>query len=174
MPITLLHGLAPLFLYFRDRRRIDPLALIVSGTFVDLEPLYYFLIGELLDHRIWHGFATSFTVYPILIAIGVFEVEHFFEGKLWSVYNSLRIRPNQVRYSMQSIYLCSLIGGMSHVFFDMFTHENMPYVIYPLANGNPFYTGQASMIVEIALVLLAIYSCLHWFKNQALRTQPHP
>jgi len=162
MPITPLHGLAPLFLYFKDRRSVDPLALIVSATFIDLEPLYYFLTGECLDHGIWHGFAISFTVYPVLITFGVFTMEHYFEGRLWSAYNSLRIKPNQVRYSLRRIYISSLIGGVSHVFFDMFTHENMPYVIYPLANRNLFYVGQASIVVEIAVVLLAIYSCLRW------------
>jgi len=126
MLITLLHGLTSMFVYFKDRRRVDPLALIVSATFIDLEPLYYFLIGESLDHRIWHGFAISFTVYPVLIILGVFTIEHFFDGRLWSTYDSLRIKPYQVRYSPGRIYLSSLIGGVSHVFFDMLTHENMP------------------------------------------------
>jgi len=166
MPITPLHGLALMFLYFKDKRRIDPLALTVSATFIDFEPLYYFIMGEPLNHRIWHGFLVSLTVYPILITIGVYMIEYFFEERLWSAYNSLQLRPIQVQYPLWSIYLCSLVGGVSHVFFDMFTHENMPYVIYPLANGNPFYIGHASIIVELAVILLAIYSCLLWFKKR--------
>ncbi len=165
MPVTPLHGLALMFLYFKDRRKFDPLALTVSATFIDLEPLYYLLLGEPIDHRIWHGFATSFTIYPILITIAVFMVERLFEKKLWSTYNAVRLKSNQVRYPPLSIYICSMVGGVSHVFLDMFTHKDMPYVIFPLSNGNPFYIGQASIIVEIAVIVLAFYSCLRWFKE---------
>jgi len=165
MPITPLHGLALTFLYFKDKRRFDPLALTVSATFIDLEVPYYFLLGEPLDHRIWHGFAMAFTIYPILITLGVFVVERLFEGKLWSAYDAVRLRPNQVRYPLSSIYICCLIGGVSHVFLDMFTHENMPYVLYPLINGNPFYIGNASITVEAAVILLTIYSCVNWLRR---------
>jgi len=165
MPITPLHGLAPMFLYFKEKTKIDPLALTVSATFIDLETLYYFIIGEPLNHRILHGFALASTVYPILITVGVYLVEYVFEGRLWSTYNVLRLKPNQVRYPLLNIYLCSLTGGFSHVFLDMFTHQNMPYVIYPLTNGNPFYIGSSSIIVEVAVILLALYSCMQWLRR---------
>ncbi len=162
MPITPLHGLAVLFIYFKKKAKIDPLALMVSATFIDLEPFYYLLIGEPLDHRIWHGFALALTIYPVLTSLGVYLAEHFFKEKLWFIYNVLRLKPNKVRYSLLTVYLVSLFGGFSHIFFDMFIHESMPYVIYPLAYGNPFYVGQASIMVEITVILLAIYSCWKW------------
>jgi len=165
MPITPLHGLAFMFLYFKDKRRIDPLALTVSATFIDLEPLYYFIIGDPLDHKIWHSFAFSITVYPILITFGVYMVEHFFKERLLSAYNAIRLKPNQVRYPILTIHFCSFVGGLSHIFFDMFTHEKMPYVIYPLTYGNPFYIGTASITVDLAVILLAIYSALRWLKK---------
>ncbi|MGB9714262.1 MAG: hypothetical protein ACPLZC_04700 [Candidatus Bathyarchaeales archaeon] len=46
MALTPFHALAFMFLYFRDKRKVDPLALAVSTTFIDLETLYYLLIGE--------------------------------------------------------------------------------------------------------------------------------
>jgi len=168
MPLTPLHGLAVLFLYFKNKRRIDPLALVASATFVDLEPLYYILIGEPLDHQIWHGFALALTVYPVLITVIVYAVERLFENKLWSAYTALRLKPPQVQYPLLSIYLCCLFGGFSHIFFDMFTHESMPYVLYPLVFGNPFYIGQASIIVEIAVIALALYSVFCWAKTRKL------
>jgi hypothetical protein len=168
MPLTPLHGLAVFFLYFKNKRRIDPLALLASATFIDLEPLYYFLIGESLDHQIWHGFALALTIYPVLITVTVYSVERLFENKLWSAYTALRIKPPQVKYSLLSIYLCCLVGGSSHIFFDMFTHESMPYVIYPVVFGNPFYIGQASIIVEVTVVALALYSVFCWSKTQKL------
>ncbi|MGC8895627.1 MAG: DUF4184 family protein [Candidatus Bathyarchaeia archaeon] len=164
MPITPLHALSLMFLYFKDKKRIDPLALTVSATFIDLEPLYYLLVGEPLDHRIWHGFALAITVYPILVAIGIYIAEHLFEKKLWTTYNVLRLKPKQVQYPLLTVYLCSLLGGFTHVFFDMFTHKDMPYVIYPLAYGNPFYLGNASIIIEIIVILLSAYSLFEWIK----------
>ncbi|MEJ5327398.1 MAG: DUF4184 family protein [Candidatus Bathyarchaeia archaeon] len=162
MPLTPFHGLAVLSLYFRRKRTIDPLALSASATIVDLEPLYYLLIGEPLDHQIWHGFALVLTVYNILIAVAVYVVERFFESTLLSTYNALRLKSPRVRYPLRNIYLCCLFGGFSHIFFDMFTHEQMPYLIYPLFFGNPFYLGQASVIVEALVVALALYSVFCW------------
>ncbi|MEM2130489.1 MAG: DUF4184 family protein, partial [Candidatus Bathyarchaeia archaeon] len=157
---------AVLSLYFKRKRTIDPLALSASATFVDLEPLYYLLIGEPLDHQIWHGFALVLTVYPLLIAVGVYAMERFFENKLLSMYGALRLKPPQVNYSLGAIYLCCLLGGFSHIFFDMFTHEHMPYVVYPLFFGNPFYLGQASGIVAAAVIALACYSVFCWRKAE--------
>lgn len=164
MPITPLHALSLMFLYFKDKKRVDPLALTVSATFIDLEPLYYLLVQEPLYHRIWHGFTLAITIYPILIAIGVYVVERLFEKKLWILYNALRLKPTQVQYPLLTVYLCSLVGGFTHVFFDMFTHKNMPYVIYPLTYGNPFYLGNTSITIEITVIILAVYSIWEWTK----------
>ena len=166
MPLTPLHGLAVLFLYFKNKRSVDPLALFASATMVDLEPLYYILSGEFLNHHmIWHGYALTLTIYPILITLALYVVEHVFEKQLWSTYTHLRFKPEKVRYSLLTIYLCCLIGGFSHIFFDMFTHESLPYVVYPLFFGNPFYLGPASGIVELTVVALALYSVYCWYKN---------
>lgn len=165
MPLTPIHGLAVLFLYFTNKRSVDPLALVASATIVDLEPLYYSLLGLAFDHRIWHSYALILTLYPILISLALYAVERFLEPKLWSAYTALRLKPEKVRYSLLNIYLCCLIGGLSHIFFDMFTHETMPYVVYPLVFGNPFYLGQASGIVELAVVALACYSVYCLVKN---------
>ena len=164
MPLPPVHGLAVLLLYFKRKDSFDPLALVASATVVDLEPLYYVLVGEVFSHRVWHGYALALTVYPILVALAVFVVERFFGKQLWSAYSVLRLKPEKTRYSLLSIYLCCLVGGFSHVFFDMFTHQVMPYVVYPLFSGNPFYLGWASGIVESAAIILAAYSVYCWFK----------
>lgn len=52
MPSPPLHGPALLFLYFKDKRRFDPLAPVASVTIIHLEPLSYFLSGECFTHRI--------------------------------------------------------------------------------------------------------------------------
>lgn len=165
MPITPLHASALLFLYFKDRWRIDPLALVVSTTFIDLEPLYYILLGEPLDHRVWHGFTLALTIYPLLITIGVYTVENLFENKLWAIYKLVGLNPTRVKYPPLNIYLLSLLGGFSHIFLDMFAHREMFWVLYPFINGNPFYNWQAAMIVEVAVIILSIYSLGCWLKS---------
>jgi len=93
MQITSLHATALLFLYFKDRQRIDPLALTVSTTFIDLEPLYYILLGETLDHRAWHGFTLALTIYSVLVTIGVYVTESLFENKLLNLYKWAGLTP---------------------------------------------------------------------------------
>ncbi|MEM3673769.1 MAG: DUF4184 family protein [Candidatus Bathyarchaeia archaeon] len=166
MALIPFHALAFMFLYFRYKRKVDPLALAVSTTFIDLETLYYLLIWEPLDHRLLHGFLLALTIYPILVAFGVYAIEHLFEERLWRTYGRLRLEPVKVRYPLGTIYLNSFLGGFSHVFLDMFTHKDMPYVIYPIAYGNPFYIGQASIFVDATVILLAIYSCFVWLRKQ--------
>jgi hypothetical protein len=166
MPAPPVHALAVLFPYFKHKNWFDPLALAASATVIDLEMLYYFLLGEPLDHRIWHGFAFTLTVYPVLVGLSVYLVERLLEKKLLPTYNTLRLKPSRGRYPLSSIYLCCLFGGLSHVFFDMFTHESMPYVLYPLLYGNPFYLGQAKFIVEGVVVAFAVYSVYLWWKTQ--------
>ncbi|MGB9853832.1 MAG: DUF4184 family protein [Candidatus Bathyarchaeales archaeon] len=169
MPITLLHGLVFMFLYFKNKRSVDPLALAVSTTFIDLEPVYFFLLGEPLDHRLFHGFTLALTAYPIIVALGVYIVERLFENSLLIVYKRVRLNPVQVKYPMLNIYLLSLFGGFSHVLLDMFTHNEMFWVLYPFAYGNPFYIGPASVIVEIAVILLALYSLKCWLKDKPVK-----
>ncbi|MCS7123923.1 MAG: DUF4184 family protein [Candidatus Bathyarchaeota archaeon] len=166
VPLTPFHPLAFLFLYFRDKKRIDPLALAVSTTFIDLESLYYIVLSEPLDHRLWHGFTLALTVYPILVALGVYLVERFFENWLLMVYGRVKLSPVKVRYPLWNIYLLSLLGGFSHVFLDMFTHPEMFWVLYPFIHGNPFYTWQAAIAVDITVVALSVYSLTRWRKNQ--------
>ena len=166
MPITPLHALAFLFLYFKDKRRFDPLALTVSTTFIDLEPLYYFLLGEQLYHRFLHGFTLALTIYPVLVALGVYVAEQLFEDKLLAVYGRLGLNPVGAKYPFLNIYLLSLFGGFSHIFLDMFTHPEMFWVLYPFAFGNSFYNWWGAMAVEVAVILLSIYSLSCWLKDK--------
>jgi len=39
-------------------------------------------------------------------------------------------------------------------------------VLYPFAYGNPFYIGPASIIVEISMIILTLYSLKCWLKDK--------
>ena len=165
MPLPPVHILSVLLLYFRNKRHIDPLAIAASATIIDLEPLYYMLNGEPFDHRIWHGYAFALTIYPILVASTLYFLERLFKKQLWFIYTTLWLKPEKVQYPMLNIYLCCLIGGFSHILLDMFVHETMPYVIYPIVYGNPFYLGETSGIVELIAVALAAYTIYLWLRT---------
>jgi hypothetical protein len=51
----------------------------------------------------------------------------------------------------------------------MFTHENLPYVMYPFFYGNPFYLGQARFVVEGFVAALAVYALYCWWKDSKIQ-----
>lgn len=165
MPLTPFHISSLFFLYFKAKRYVDPLALAVSTTFIDLEPLYYLIVEGRISHRIWHGYALALTVFPVLVTIGVYLAEHFFEKRLMSLYRILGFKPVKAKYSASNIYAISVFGGFSHIFLDMFTHYNMRWVFYPFAFGNPFYSRRAYAVVGAAVVLLSLCSLVFWLKS---------
>ena len=166
MPLPPIHGLIGLLPYFRNRK-LDPLALVVGATFVDLESLVYIVLGNPLDHQFFHGYLLVFTVYTILVGLFVYFMERGFERKIWSIYTALRFNPTQVKYAPVTIYLCCFAGGLSHLLFDMWTHRSLPYIIYPLTYGNPFYIGQYTGIIELTAIGLALVTIYLWWKTKS-------
>ncbi len=131
---------------------------------MDIEPLYYVLIGDPLDHRIWHSYLMAVVVLPVIVSLAVFIVERHFQGELQSTYRFVKLKPTNA-YSLTAIYVNCVIGGFSHIFLDMFTHESMPFLMYPLLMGNPLYLGQTSLILEGVAVALAFFSLYFWWKE---------
>jgi membrane-bound metal-dependent hydrolase YbcI (DUF457 family) len=153
----------PIYLGFKSK--IDPLPLLISFTFVDIEPLYFLLIGESNDHGILHSYF-AILLFSVLIVFIMYFAEHRYENKLWSVYGKLRLNPERVKYPLLSVYLTFLVGGFSHIFFDMLTHKSLPYVFYPITLGNPFYLGQASIVVDVIVAVVALCSVFWWLRLQ--------
>src|SRR4030067_137465 len=99
------------------------------ATIIDLESLYYWLLGDPLNHRIWHSYLFALVVFPVLITLALYFVERRFEPKLSSTYNLLKLKPTPAKYSPYIIFLSCVIGGFSHAFLHLFTHQNLPYVL---------------------------------------------
>ena len=152
-------------IYLRYKRRIDPLPLLISSTFVDIEPLYLLVIGEPNDHGIMHSFFTIL-LFSVLIVFIVYFAERHYANKLWPIYGKLRLNPDRVKYPLFSVYLTFLVGSSTHIFLDMLTHKSLPYVLYPLVLGNPFYLGQASIVVDAIVAVFAFCSVFWWLKPQ--------
>jgi membrane-bound metal-dependent hydrolase YbcI (DUF457 family) len=70
-----------------------------------------------------------------------------------------------MRYSFKTIYFCCLIGGVSHIFFDMWTHEVSPYVLFPFYDENPFWIDEWSIIIFVLISLLSLYTVFLWIRQ---------
>ena len=165
MPPNPLHFSAIASLYFRLPENFDVTALLFSSTFVDLELVYYFLTENHTGHGFWHSYFFVLTIYPVVLSLIVYVGERKFQKTISSVYRFFRFFPTKVRYSFKIIYSSCLIGGLSHIFFDMWTHENSPYVVFPFYEGNPFWIGEWSIIIFVLVGLLSIYTVFLWIRQ---------
>jgi len=165
LPTTPLHFSAIAPLHFKRPEIFDITALLGSSTFVDLELLYLLLIGQPMDHGLWHSYFFVLTIYPVVLTLITYVAERGFEKTIFSVYRFFRFFPKKVRYPLKTIYLCCLIGGVSHLFFDMWTHENSPYVLFPFYKENPFWIGEWGIIIQVLISLLSLYTIFLWIRQ---------
>ena len=169
MPATPLHFLAVAFLHLKRPERFDLVALFFSAILLDLEPLYLILVGAVPDHQVWHSFLFVTTLYLVAVSAGVWLLENRFEGTIARTFSFFRLDASNIKRTPGAILLSSLVGGTSHVFFDMFTHEEMPYVVYPLSYGNPFWLGAWDPVVGAFVVALSLYSLWIWWRSAVWR-----
>jgi hypothetical protein len=163
--------MAPLHFWRPDT--FDVTALLCSSTLIDLELLYRFLIGEPMKHGLWHSYLFVLTIYPVVLSLIVYVMEHPFGRVLSKVHRVFRFFPKRVRYPWKTIYFSCLVGGISHIFFDMWTHENSSYILFPFTDANPFWLGQWGVIIHGVVILLSIYTVLCWITRARNRSSPH-
>jgi hypothetical protein len=165
MPATPLHffAIAPLYFYFPTK--FDIMALLFSSTFVDLELVYYFIVNNSAGHGLWHSYFFVLTVYPIILSVTIFLVKRKFGKSTLRIYNFFGLYPKKINNSFKTIYLSSLIGGVSHIFFDMWTHDYSPYILFPIVGKNPFWIGNWSIIINTLVAILSIYTLFLWIKG---------
>ncbi len=165
MPVTPLHFLAIAPLHFRRPETFDIAALLCSSTLVDLEVLYSFFIEKHLNHGLWHSYFFVLTIYPVVLSLIVYVTERMFSKTIIRVYGFFSFYPNKVKYPLKTIYFCCIIGGVSHIFFDMWTHEIFTYVLFPFYRENPFWIGEWSIIIEVLVILLSLYMVFLWLRK---------
>ena len=165
MPLSPLHFLAIAPLHFRWPNAFDITALFYSSMAVDLELVFSLLLGGSLTHGVWHSYLFVLTIYPVAVSLFVYAIERWLEGTVFGVYRFFRFYPEKVRYPFRTIYLCCLVGGVSHIFFDMWTHPVSSYILFPLVEANPFWLGDWSNVVFALMVLLSFYTIYLWLRQ---------
>lgn len=173
MPATPLHFLAIAPLHFKRPKAFDITALLCSSTLVDLELLYRLLTGEPMIHGLWHSYFFVLTIYPVLLSLIIYVGERRFNKTILGVYRFFRFYPKKVNYRFKTIYFCCLIGGASHIFFDMWVHENSPYVLFPFYNENPLWIGEWSIIILVLVSLLSFYTVFLWIRQIQIRRRAY-
>jgi hypothetical protein len=172
LPPTPIHFLSVAFLHFVKSATFDITALLLSSTCIDLELLYLLLIGQPLSHGLWHSYFFALTAFPVAVSLLVLVAERKLLGILKSTYKFFRFYPIKLKYSFKTIYISSVIGGVSHIFFDMWTHRVSAYLLYPfvvLDAENPFWLGEYEVVIYISVTILSVYSIYFWIRR--MRTQ---
>jgi len=165
LPATPLHFSAIAPLHFKRPETFDVTALLYSSTLVDLELVYYFLAEGQINHGFWHSYLFVLTIYPLVLSLIIYVMERKFEKTISRIYKFFRFFPKKVRYPFKTIYFSCLIGGVSHIFFDMWVHEISPYVLFPLFNGNPFWIGEWSIVINVLVSLLSLSTVYLWIRQ---------
>ena len=168
MPVTPLHFLAIAPLHFRRPNVFDITALFYSSMAVDLELLISFFIGGSLAHGVWHSYLFVLTIYPVAVGLFVYAVERWLEGTVLRIYHFFRFYPEKVRYPFKTVYVCCVVGGVSHIFFDMWTHQYSSDILFPIVTENPFWLGYWSNAVFALMVLLSLYTVFLWAKQMLI------
>ncbi|UCE95583.1 MAG: DUF4184 family protein [Candidatus Bathyarchaeota archaeon] len=174
MPPTPIHFFSIAPLHFIKSGTFDITALLLSSTCIDLELLFFILNGQPLYHGFSHSYFFALTFFPVMISLVVFVAERKFPEILKSTYKFFRFSPTELKYSFKSIFLSSLIGGVSHIFFDMWTHRVSSYLFYPFvvfSSENPFWIGEYEVLIYVIVAFLSICSIYFWIKR--MRTHKH-
>lgn len=152
------------WLHFRKRARFDLAALVLASTVADLEVVFSALLGRPEPHGLFHSYLGAVLLSPVLAAV-VWLLERQAKGLIHFGYSFLRLRDPDA-YPFGSIVLSCLVGWLSHVFFDMWTHEMFHYVLYPIVGENPFWFDYPTVqIVESIVLILSAYSVLLWVRH---------
>jgi hypothetical protein len=165
LPISPLHFLAIAPLHFKRPEKFDITALFYSSMSVDLELLYAFLVGGATNHGLWHSYFFVLTIYPVAVSLFVYAIERSLEGTIFGIYRFFKFFPEKVKYSFRTIYFSCLLGGVSHIFFDMWTHQVSSYVLFPFAAQNPFWIGEWSDIIFALVIMLSFYTVFLWIRQ---------
>ncbi|MBM3291240.1 DUF4184 family protein [Candidatus Bathyarchaeota archaeon] len=165
MPANPLHFLVILPLHLKSPSRFDALTLLIASTFVDLEMVFGFILGYPISHGIIHSYLIVLTIYPLFLSIIFYYLFKRTNGEMKKTYDKLRLNPKSIDLSFKHIFVNCVVGGVSHLFLDMWTHESSPFLFYPLTTVNPFWLSQTSILVTLATLLLSGYSIQLWWRN---------
>jgi hypothetical protein len=143
----------------------DVTALAVSSTFVDLELVFYFLVENHMNHGFCHSYLSVLTIYPVVLSVIIYLIEARFRDGISRVYGVFRFFPRKVHYPFKTVYFTCLIGGFSHIFFDMWVHETSSYILFPFYSRNPFWIGRWSIIIDAIVGILSLYTVYLWIRQ---------
>lgn len=122
-PGAALHALAP--------KHVSFLAFAAANVLVDVEPLYFMLLGQYPLHRFFHTYIGASLV--VVAAIALVVSARWFARRFWL--------PNIFKWrelALLPVVLGAAAGSYSHVLLDSFMHADItPFA--PFSNANPLH-----------------------------------
>lgn len=162
MPVTPLHLLPALALYFLFFRRLNLFAFFSATLLIDIEPMLYLLFDVPIPqiplisggytpvglHIITHNpFGIVLLVAPSMTILAK-TLE-----RMKSFWLTIIKNASWVDYSLRSVYLSALLGAFLHLGWDMTMHYdiNLAFPLYYMPN--PFVNHQVlDMVWNISLI----------------------
>ena len=167
MPFTLLHALVVLPLHFKAPNKFEVFSIVISSMFMDLEMFPFGLDGRMFGHGIFHSYLMVLTLYPLIISITIYILFKTLRSMVTKVYVLFGFNPKSLDLKFTQIFFSCLVGGVSHIFLDMFTHQGSSYLLYPFVIVNPFYINSFVDIgVYLLTIVLSVYSLRLWNSNR--------
>ncbi len=168
-----LHALVLLPLYFKRPDLFDPLALVISGVAIDLDVVYSYIMAYPSHHLALHSFVVAATIYPLVVSLLVYYLERRAGRRFAWVYGRIRW-GEKVSYPFATIFACSLLGGLSHMFIDVWSHPVSPFIFWPFLYlpSNPLYLGVWSLAIDAAVVLVSVYALYLWAQRWRAASKP--
>ena len=168
-----LHPLVLMVLYFKRPHLFDPLALVLSATTMDIEVIYAYAVGLPTPHLVLHSFVVALTIYPVAISLLAYALERKMGGHLGKIYKAIKWKQ-KVIYPFMTILACSLMGSLSHMLIDVWSHPVSPFLFWPFAYlpSNPLYIGEWSIVIDAAVAIISLYAVYLWAEQWKLLSKP--
>lgn len=162
MPLTPLHTLSILWFYLRYPRQVDPAALIISTSLIDLESAAGIILHR--SHGIWHSYVGA-SLVALLMAVSLYIFERRSGQLLTRVFRAFHL-PFFPPYRFRNIASTVMLGSIIHVALDSFTHKSFPNVLFPFVTSpNPFWFGfEFAWLIYATVIIISVYSLTQWFR----------
>lgn len=126
----------------------------LSQVLIDLEPLYFMIIGEPPLHRFWHTYLGAGVIFLICAAIGkpVGELWIRLWNKTISPGHHSRLHSNGT-ITFKAAVIAAFVGSFSHVLLDSIMHSDV-HPLSPWSEHNAMLGTINLLMLHFGLIVL--------------------
>lgn len=158
MPLTPFH-LGPGLFLGTLTKKINILAILLGSVLMDLEPFVLIFVKRCYychHHGFWHSILGA-TIGSLALAV----ILSLFKGRLNKL--SLKFKIQQ-SYSFIALFLGSLVGWLTHILIDSFTHYDV-FLFWPLRKNFLLIGPEIYWSLNFILAIFGILGLIIFIKN---------